>query len=92
MKGALPVRVQLSINHRYRRWPPFPRFAALPEKWEKGAEYVALFPNLLLGMHNDHAFRSCLHRKEPDEPLNRWKSITLMKPPVMMAMPICATQ
>ena len=34
----------------------FPRFAALSDKWEKGAEYVALFPNVLLGVHNDHAF------------------------------------
>ena len=34
----------------------FPRFSALSEKWNKGAEYVALFPNVLLGAHNDHAF------------------------------------
>lgn len=33
-----------------------PRFAALPEKWDEGAEYVALYPNLLLGVHKDHTF------------------------------------
>ncbi|WP_119459043.1 SRPBCC family protein [Rhodospirillaceae bacterium SYSU D60014] len=36
--------------------PPFPRFPDLPEKWTTGAEYVALFPNVLLGIHADHLF------------------------------------
>ena len=34
----------------------FPNFANLDPKWDKAAEYVALFPNLLLGVHRDHAF------------------------------------
>ena len=28
----------------------------LPEKWERGSEYIALFPNVLLGLHKDHFF------------------------------------
>jgi choline monooxygenase len=34
----------------------FPDFANLPSKWDEGAEYVALYPNVLLGVHRDHAF------------------------------------
>ncbi|MEO0819246.1 MAG: aromatic ring-hydroxylating dioxygenase subunit alpha [Pseudomonadota bacterium] len=36
-----------------RRFPPIP---GLAEKWEQGAEYIALYPNVLLGVHKDHAF------------------------------------
>ena len=31
-----------------------PVFPELPENWRGGAEYVALFPNLLIGVHQDH--------------------------------------
>lgn len=34
----------------------FPDFAGLSEKWDTGAEYVAVYPNLLLGVHRDHTF------------------------------------
>jgi phenylpropionate dioxygenase-like ring-hydroxylating dioxygenase large terminal subunit len=34
----------------------FPDFAGLSETWDTGAEYVALYPNVLLGVHRDHAF------------------------------------
>ena len=44
---------QPQINADGRR---FPRFSNLSEMWEQGAEYVALFPNVLLGVHNDHYF------------------------------------
>jgi choline monooxygenase len=33
-----------------------PDFAALSEKWKEGAEYVAVYPNVLLGVQRDHAF------------------------------------
>ena len=36
--------------------PDFPRFPDLPAVWDKQAEYIALFPNILLGIHNDHIF------------------------------------
>jgi choline monooxygenase len=32
----------------------FPDFAGLPAKWDTGAEYVALYPNVLFGVHRDH--------------------------------------
>ncbi len=40
--------------------PDFPRFAGLSEKWTRGAEYLALFPNTLLGVHRDHVLAMIL--------------------------------
>ena len=37
-----------------------PRFSNLSKIYDKGAEYVALFPNVLLGVHNDHYFHIIL--------------------------------
>ena len=34
----------------------FVPFSNLSEQWECGAEYIALFPNTLLGVHRDHVF------------------------------------
>lgn len=34
----------------------FPDFAALSDKWDTAAEYIAAYPNVLLGVHRDHAF------------------------------------
>ena len=34
----------------------FPTFADLPSKWNTAAEYVALYPNVLLGVHRDQTF------------------------------------
>jgi phenylpropionate dioxygenase-like ring-hydroxylating dioxygenase large terminal subunit len=34
----------------------FPEFPGLAEKWDEGAEYIALYPNVLLGVHKDHTF------------------------------------
>ncbi|MEL6288440.1 MAG: aromatic ring-hydroxylating dioxygenase subunit alpha [Pseudomonadota bacterium] len=34
----------------------FTNFADLPAKWDRGAEYISLFPNVLLGIHRDHFY------------------------------------
>ena len=34
----------------------FPAFDGLSAKWNKAAEYCAFFPNVLYGVHKDHAF------------------------------------
>ncbi len=34
----------------------FPDFENLSDKWDEGAEYIALYPNVLFGVHRDHAF------------------------------------
>lgn len=36
--------------------PVLPNFPELPAAWDRRAEYVALFPNLLIGVHRDHVF------------------------------------
>lgn len=34
----------------------FPDFTDHSDKWNEGAEYIALYPNVLLGVHRDHYF------------------------------------
>ncbi|MDF2095630.1 aromatic ring-hydroxylating oxygenase subunit alpha [Aquibaculum arenosum] len=47
-----------------------PDFAELGERWNEAAEYIALYPNVLLGVQRDHAFavllepRSCERTSE----------------------------
>jgi len=50
-QGTLVYRPMLSEDGR--RFPDFPDLA---RKWNEGAEYVALYPNVLLGVHRDHTF------------------------------------
>ena len=42
----------------------FPEHENLSAKWEEGAEYVALYPNVLLGVHRDHSFAIVLEPRE----------------------------
>ena len=34
----------------------FPDFEGLSDKWDTGAEYIAIYPNVLLGAQRDHCF------------------------------------
>lgn len=34
----------------------FPDFNGLSDSWDTGAEYIALYPNVLFGVHRDHSF------------------------------------
>ena len=45
---------------------PLPQFPGLSETQKAGAEYVALFPNVLLGVQADHFFAIWLEPKGPD--------------------------
>ena len=38
----------------------FPDFPGLPEKWDTAAEYIAIYPNVLYGVHRDHVFAMVL--------------------------------
>lgn len=44
----------------------FPDFAALSDKWNTAAEYIAVYPNVLLGVHRDHAFAIILDPQGPE--------------------------
>ena len=39
----------------------FPNFPSWPTSKNKQAEYVALFPNVMLGIHKDHYYASLNH-------------------------------
>ena len=43
--------------------PLFSNFKNLSKKWKLGAEYISLFPNVLLGVHCDHIFSIILEPK-----------------------------
>ena len=43
----------------------FPDFEGLSKKWDTGAEYLALYPNVLLGVHRDHVFSIVLEPRGP---------------------------
>ncbi|MFC3615089.1 aromatic ring-hydroxylating dioxygenase subunit alpha [Lutimaribacter marinistellae] len=34
----------------------FPDYQGLSDKWDTAAEYISVFPNVLLGVHRDHSF------------------------------------
>ena len=49
----------------------FPDFAALSEKWDRGAEYIALYPNVLFAAHRDHAYAMILEPVAKDRTIER---------------------
>lgn len=65
-QGTLAYRPMLSPDGRR-----FPLFAGLSPKWDDGAEYAALYPNVLLGVHKDHAFAIVLQPVAPGRTVER---------------------
>ncbi len=49
----------------------FPVLQGLSEKWDTGAEYIALYPNVLLGIHKDHYFAIQIVPNGPHQCLER---------------------
>lgn len=45
----------------------FPDFSDLSEKWQKGAEYPAIYPNVLFGIQRDHAYAIILLPQGPEK-------------------------
>ncbi|QBF31462.1 aromatic ring-hydroxylating dioxygenase subunit alpha [Thalassococcus sp. S3] len=45
----------------------FPDFAGLSDYWNAAAEYIAVYPNVLLGVHRDHAFAIVLRPEGPEQ-------------------------
>ena len=45
----------------------FPDFAGLSDKWDTAAEYLAIYPNVLFGVHRDHIFTILLIPTAMDE-------------------------
>ncbi len=44
----------------------FPDFAGLSDKWDTAAEYITVYPNVLLGVHRDHTFAIILIPDGPE--------------------------
>lgn len=44
---------------------PFPDFDDISDRWDTAAEYIAVYPNVLLGVHRDHAFAIVLLPEGP---------------------------
>ena len=63
-QGTLVYRPMITDDGRR-----FPDFEALPAKWQSGAEYIALYPNVLFGVHRDHAYAILLEPKAKDHTL-----------------------
>lgn len=53
--------------------PALPRFPDLPERWDGAAEYIALFPNVLLGVHCDHFYSVRLEPVAPDRTIEHFE-------------------
>ena len=65
-QGSLVYNPQISDDGR-----SFPSFSSLSEKWDTGSEYCAFFPNVLLGVHKDHAFAIILTPAGPERTIER---------------------
>ncbi len=63
----------LVYNPRFKSNETFPNFPSWPTSKNKQAEYVALFPNVMLGIHKDHYYAFWL------EPINHKKTIEHME-------------
>ncbi len=49
----------------------FGRFEGLSKKWDLAAEYLAFYPNVLFGVHGDHAFTIILEANGPESTSER---------------------
>lgn len=45
----------------------FPDFEGLSDKWDTAAEYITVYPNVLLGVHRDHTFAIVLVPQGPEK-------------------------
>ena len=45
----------------------FPDFDAISDKWDTAAEYITVYPNVLLGVHRDHTFAIVLVPQGPEK-------------------------
>jgi choline monooxygenase len=48
-----------------------PDYSGLSEKWDAGGEYVAVYPNVLLGVQRDHAFAIVLEPVDCERTIER---------------------
>lgn len=49
----------------------FPDFPGLSDKWDTAAEYITVFPNVLMGVHRDHAYSILLIPEGKEKTIER---------------------
>ena len=49
----------------------FPEFAALSDTWDTAAEYITVYPNVLMGVHRDHTFAIILVPQGPEKTVEK---------------------
>ena len=67
----------------------FPDFEGLDGMWDTGAEYVAVYPNVLLGVHRDHTFAILLEPVALDRTIEHVE-IYYARPPEALAPDLLA--
>lgn len=55
-KGAFSGQGTLVYNPSLSEQQAFANYSGLSDKWDMSAEYISLFPNVLLGVHRDHRY------------------------------------
>ncbi len=83
-QGTLVYNPQLGENGER-----FASFDGISEKWQTGAEYAALYPNVLLGIHKDHFFVMLIDPVSHDRTIERveiYYADKSMTEPAMAAM------
>ncbi len=55
-KGTFSGQGTMVYNPNLSETQSFSDFSELSDKWDKNAEYISFFPNVLLGVHRDHRF------------------------------------
>ncbi len=63
-RGRARAAYRPTLDPGGRRFPDLPGVAG---PWLDGAEYLALYPNVLLGQHRDHAFAILLQPAGPEQ-------------------------
>jgi len=58
----------------------FPDFEGLSKKWDKTSEYIALYPNVLLGVHRDHFFSIIIQPISPEKSIEHVSIYYAKKP------------
>jgi phenylpropionate dioxygenase-like ring-hydroxylating dioxygenase large terminal subunit len=66
--GQLTRVYNPQIDPSGRRFADFP---GLPQRWDRSGEYLALYPNVLFGVHRDHAFAILVEPVAADRTIER---------------------
>ena len=69
--GSYSGQGTLVYNPKLHETLKFPDFTDLPEKWNTGAEYASLYPNVFVSVHRDHYWAAHLDPLSHDHTLER---------------------